>query len=96
MNILLQSFGYEVRVAGTIADAMAAIDPSVDAIVLDLMLPDGEGSQLLAHVRNAGLKMRVCVTTGVNNPAILANLQQLRPDCVLKKPIDVERLLSHL
>ena len=48
----LERAGYEVRCAGTAADGLeAARTASPDLVVLDLMLPDGSGMDVLAKLR---------------------------------------------
>lgn len=42
--------GYAVTHAATIAEAMKLVSAYTDLIVLDLMLPDGQGEELCAHV----------------------------------------------
>ena len=63
LRILLSHNGYEVIIAPTLGESMRKIDSSIDAVILDLMLPDGDGGQLLAHIRKSNLPIRVLVTT---------------------------------
>lgn len=44
---LLARRGYRVVEASTLEEAFAALSPAPDAIVLDLELPDGNGTELL-------------------------------------------------
>ncbi len=96
LKSLLRTSGYEVITASTVAGALAMIDASVDGIILDLMLPDGDGAEVLRGVRVAGLNARVCVTTGVSSPAWLNRVTALGADCILRKPIDLSELLQKL
>ncbi len=96
LRSLLRASGHHVTCAGTIAEAMAALSGTVDTIILDLMLPDGDGTEVLRRVRTANLGVRVCVTTGVSSPVWLQRVQELKPDCVLRKPIDLATLLEKL
>ena len=46
----LRREGYGVNIAGTLAEAEGRV-AGVDLVILDLMLPDGSGFDLLAHLR---------------------------------------------
>jgi two-component system response regulator RegA len=37
--------GWDVRVAGTLADGLGLLSPPPDCVLLDLMLPDGNGDE---------------------------------------------------
>lgn len=78
----------------TVADANAYLDahrPS--AVILDLMLPDGEGSAVLERVRAANMDVRVTVTTASADPDRLKRVRALGPDSLLRKPLDLAELL---
>ena len=60
----LESEGYEAIVSSTAADARARLhDTPFDVVLLDLGLPDGDGLQVLTHMRKRGLDARVLVLT---------------------------------
>jgi DNA-binding response OmpR family regulator len=88
LRSLLRASGHEVITASTVAEAISAIDASIDSVILDLMLPDGDGSEVLRRMRSAGLKARVCVTTGVSSPAWLSRVNQLGADCILAELLE--------
>jgi len=60
------------------------------------MLPDGDGVELLRDLRAQRWRIRVIVTTAVSDPQRLRNVQSLRPDCIVLKPIDLEFLIERL
>jgi DNA-binding response OmpR family regulator len=93
--LILANLGFAVSEAGTVAEAFAALDAEFDWVLLDLMLPDGCGTEVLERVREGGRPCRVCVITGCG-PQQLEEVRAMSPDLVLKKPLDVERLLSAL
>jgi two-component system OmpR family response regulator len=85
--------GWDIQTAETVAEGLAALDPPPDCVVLDLILPDGDGESILRKIRADGLPTRVvAVTTGVSDPNRLAEVARLRPDVLLTKPIDPEIL----
>jgi len=67
-----------------------------DCLILDLMLPDGNGASVLKHVRESGLPIRVAVATGTSDPAMLAEVAALRPDVLYRKPLDAMALAQWL
>ena len=97
--------GYAVSEAATLADAMRGAlgdddeqvgdDPGgpPEWILLDLMLPDGVGTDLLRRVRADGIASKVCVITGCG-AGMLGEVEALGPDHIFTKPLDVDRLLD--
>lgn len=68
------------------------------AVVLDLMLPDLHGIEILKEIkkrRPASLRT-VVVVSGVLNAQRNAELKELGADLVLSKPIRIETLTTHL
>jgi CheY-like chemotaxis protein len=96
LKFLLKSRGYEVTIAPTLAEALDRVGDSVDAVILDLMLPDGDGADLLAHIRRLNLPIRVVVTTAVSDSARIDNLKSLDPHRILRKPVDFPEILNGL
>src|SRR5690242_19421486 len=78
---------YAVGVA-TCRDALAALAQNPAAIILDLMLPDGNGINVLKCAREQNLATRVAILTGADKPMI-AQAQALKPDAVFIKPVDL-------
>jgi DNA-binding response OmpR family regulator len=96
LRLLLRHRGYEVLQSTTLADAMGKIDGSLFAIVLDLMLPDGDGGKLLEQIRRRQLPIKVLVTTGVNDGDQITRLKNFAPNRLLRKPINLADLLRGL
>lgn len=49
---ILRMRGYEVRHAGTYAEAIAAADGEFDLLLSDIALPDGSGREVMRYVRS--------------------------------------------
>jgi response regulator of citrate/malate metabolism len=81
-----------VEGASTITGAMTLLENAPACLILDLMLPDGDGIQVLQHIRNRRLPTQVIVTTGASDAARLERVNSLSPMCILTKPIDLDRL----
>ena len=80
------------------ARAFIAEQGAPDAILLDLMLPDRPGTDLLCDVRTQDLPIRVVLWTGATegNPELQRALR-CGPDAVLFKPVsNVMQVLASL
>src|SRR4051812_29090418 len=89
---LMSLNGWDVRTASTIAEGLALLTTGPDVVILDLMLPDGDGETVLRRVREAKLPTRVAVTTGEGNEARLEAVRRLGADALLRKPIALDEL----
>jgi DNA-binding response OmpR family regulator len=88
--------GWDVRIAPTIAEARIILPLRPRYLILDLMLPDGDGAGILQQIRTQGLPIRVAVTTGSSDHHRLKAVTDLRPDVILTKPISLPELLQGL
>ena len=95
ITLILKRLRFEVLQAGTVAEAVAALERRPDWVLLDLMLPDGCGTQVLRRVNADGAGCRVCVVSGCGREK-LDVARSLNPHAVFKKPIDIDRLLALL
>src|SRR4029079_190332 len=86
---ILKRYGLTVVTATTVQGALAALNHEFDYVILDLMLPDGDGAEVLRRMRDGNSSAWVCVITAPSDPAMLAAIQRLNPGCILRKPIDV-------
>ena len=79
----------------SLAEALAALACRPESVILDLMLPDGNGIEVLRRIRQTGLAIRVAVLSGADKPMI-AEAEKLGPEAVFSKPVDMGRLLAWL
>jgi DNA-binding response OmpR family regulator len=94
---ILRTQGLEIVTVRKVKDALDALRArSFQYLVLDLMLPDGEGTAVLREVRDRNLDLHVCIVTAANDTALLDRVNALRPECLLRKPIDMAELLGGL
>jgi DNA-binding NtrC family response regulator len=96
LMMLLRHLGFEGASAATVAGAIELLSWEPAAIVLDLMLPDGNGSDVLEHVRRAGLPIRVAVATGAADWTSMVDEARLQPDAVFIKPLEFPQLVKWL
>lgn len=87
--------GWSVLAAATLGEGRAMLACRPDCVLIDLMLPDGDGSQLLRQIREEGLPIRMAaVVTGIGDTRRLEAADSLRPDATFMKPVDPGILLD--
>ena len=110
LELLVLSHGHTPVLATTVAEGLSKLsttwcqsrpggqvprtDP--DCAILDLNLPDGPGTELLAQIRAQKIPIPVAVATGTCDPRLLDETTRLAPDLLMFKPIDVDVLLRWL
>ncbi|MEZ5071005.1 MAG: response regulator [Bacteroidales bacterium] len=80
---------HEVWTAESLQDAMKRLqqEPPIDMVLLDLHLPDGNGLELLSHVRQRRMPVVVVVFTGSGDEeTVVSTLQAGANDYVIKNP----------
>lgn len=93
---LLRSRGYDVEVAGTGTEALTAFaDRPADLIVLDLGLPDLEGTEVCRRVR-ARSQVPIVVLSARGAEADKVNALDLGADDYVTKPFGPEELLARI
>ena len=92
---IVRLIGLQATAAVSVAEGMRALDPPPHNVVLDLMLPDGSGIDVLRHIRHRRLPIRVALLTGAARP-LIARARALQPDAVFVKPVDLRPLLDWL
>jgi DNA-binding response OmpR family regulator len=88
LGSLFRRRGWRVITAACLSEGVYLLDEDPDWIFLDLMLPDGDGEDLLRVMRVHDHPSQVVVTTAVSDPVRLAEVQALDPAFMLQKPID--------
>jgi DNA-binding response OmpR family regulator len=92
---ILRRQGHEVHSSATLADGLGELITWLpECVVLDLMLPDGLGVQLLRNVREHAFPARVVVITAASDPKLLAEVDDLKPDAIFRKPLKMPDLLG--
>ena len=99
--MILESRGATVLTAATLAEAktllfgdpaseagIASVGSAVDAVVLDIMLPDGSGLDLLKEIRTDG-NLPVLVLTAKQESNDIVTVLSFGADDYLSKPYDL-------
>jgi two-component system KDP operon response regulator KdpE len=93
---LLRSRGYDVEIAGTGAEALRVMaDRAPDLVVLDLGLPDMEGTAVCRRIRET-LTTPIIVLSARGAEADKVNALDLGADDYVTKPFGPEELLARI
>jgi two-component system KDP operon response regulator KdpE len=92
----LEAHGYRVREAGTAADAIRAWDAGrPDLVVLDLGLPDTDGTTVIRRIRRDGTTPILILSARDEEPDKVAALE-LGADDYVTKPFGLEELRARV
>jgi len=92
---LREGAGYAVDVASDGQEGLFMAESNeYDAILLDLMLPQMDGMQLLGRIRSAGQRTPVLVVTARDDKESVVSLLNAGADDYLTKPFDLGELLA--
>jgi signal transduction histidine kinase len=95
IRVMLSAQGYDVMTAGCGADAADCLGQgAVDLVLLDIMLPDMDGYELMGRITETYPDIPVIVITGhASTESAIAALRQGAYD-YLRKPFEYEELLK--
>ncbi|HEX5030269.1 MAG TPA: response regulator [Candidatus Eisenbacteria bacterium] len=101
MSLLLESEGIRVDWARTGREAIELyrngnIDPALDVILLDLMLPDMDGSLLVQYLRRIRPTPPIVIHSAAGQAEVYDQGCQLGAAAVFRKPTDWEELRGAL
>jgi len=89
--------GYQVRTAASVAEAWKALDSApADVVVLDLMLPDGDGYAFCKRLREKKLPARVLMLTARSLEEDLVRGFDAGADDYLAKPYRLRELYARI
>jgi two-component system, OmpR family, KDP operon response regulator KdpE len=96
LKLTLRGAGYEAVTAGTVEDALDAAALSVvDAAIVDLLLPDGDGIELCLRLREWS-DMPIIVLSAVGEEAQKVRALRAGADDYVTKPIGPDELIARL
>ena len=94
---LADAHGFIVIPVGTLSEVDAAIKAKgsrFDAVILDVAMPDGDGSDYCAKLRCQGHATTVVLLTGHDSTREAANRDMVGVDMCLTKPFDPEEMVT--
>ena len=98
ITLILQSEAYKVTGLNKSADMKASIDSfNPDLIILDIMLPDADGRELLKELRSDEKTKDIPVLM-ISARYTTENIEhgEFKPNGFLAKPFDIDELLDRI
>lgn len=96
LRLLLNTHGYEVRTANSGRDGIQIIrSEALEAVVLDLMMPDMDGWEVCRQVRTFS-DIPILILSAVSDVKSLNEAKQAGANDYLVKPVPSELLVSRL
>ena len=94
---LLRKEGHVVDMADSLRMAKAAItDHPYEVVLLDRMLPDGEGTALIFHARDAGVRTRFLILSALGDIRERVEGLDLGADDYIVKPFEPDELCARI
>ena len=91
--------GFVVEVVTTIhaaEEAILAPTSDVSAVLLDVRLPDGDGRELCARLRQHGIGLPVIMVSGLDHEDDVVQGLDLGADAYVRKPFAASELVARL
>ena len=99
IGAILRKRGFAVCECGSVADALRGLSNPNSAppqwVLLDLMLPDGSGIDVIRAVRGKGMPTQVCVVTGCCAEQV-NEARRAGATFAFTKPLNLNRLMAAL
>jgi len=93
-EIILKDLGYDVIVASGGTKGLELLSTDIDLVILDLMMPDIDGFDVLKHIRqdNKFKDIPVIIQTGINDDKLIMNINLHNKVYILLKPYNKTKL----
>ena len=87
---------FAARVAYDGPEALQAVEQPTDVIVLDLRMPGMDGFEVLRNVKKSNPQVQVIILTGHGGDAEEQTAYRMGAYNFLRKPMDIDELLSSI
>ncbi len=95
VSAILKDQGYSVDIAGTGTEAIKKTQTNhYDLMLVDIRLPDMEGTEVIIRVRDTTPKIRKIIVTGYPTLQNAVTAVNRGADAYIMKPFDVEKMLA--
>jgi len=96
ISFMVSEAGYRVDAFASGPEVLADAGPPPAAVLLDLMMPEVDGVEVLKELKRRHPSLPVIILTAVNDVAQAVEVTKLGAYDYLTKPVDQERLLTTL
>ncbi len=96
IHIQLTRASYEVVIAKTVKEAMNVYDHTYDMLLVDLMLPDGNGIEFIKYVRISNSTIPILVLTALTEDDDVVEGFKAGCDDYVKKPFGIGELMVRM
>ncbi|MGH9147982.1 MAG: sigma-54-dependent transcriptional regulator [Vicinamibacterales bacterium] len=97
LKLLVEPRGYLVRTAGTGQEARDSLTTwRPELVLMDMMLPDAQGLDLLRHFREASPETQIIMVTGYGSVPKAVEAMEAGAFSFIEKPVDVGILMAML
>lgn len=97
LNVVLTRAGFDVELASTGSEAVKKLDGEngFKAVLLDLILPELSGVEILDHLmlKNPAILRRVIVLTSASR-GIVEKVDTTRVHALIRKPFDIREVIT--
>lgn len=92
----LKKEGFNVNHALNLKTARSMVNDKLDIILLDLMLPDGDGYELCSEIRESGNEVPIIFMTACDEESNIVLGLDLGADDYVTKPVKIRELVSRI
>lgn len=92
---VLEMKGFQVQRAGTIKEALSLLDETIELVIMDIQLPDGNGVSLCQHIRQSS-EVPLLFLTVKNDEQTLVEALNAGGDDYITKPFRANELLARI
>lgn len=96
LRVALESADFQVICATSAEETLERFrqNPDIDLILLDRLMPGGDGVETLKKLRQISPKLPCCFVTGAADACSVANMLNEGAEFVFPKPFNLARLLA--
>ncbi|MGL5329905.1 MAG: response regulator transcription factor [Peptostreptococcaceae bacterium] len=92
----LKKEGFIVEHAMNLKSAREMIKDDIDIILLDLMLPDGDGYEICSEIRESGNEVPIIFMTACDEESNVVTGLELGADDYVTKPVKIKELVARI